>query len=48
MMDDMTPKQQTVSSTLDGKPVTADAGQTIWQVAQEGGRHRYPASVLQR
>ena len=37
MMDDMTPKQQTVSFTLDGKPVTADAGQTIWQVAQEAG-----------
>ena len=36
-MDDMTPKQQTVSFTLDGKPVTADAGQTIWQVAHETG-----------
>ncbi|EHI49766.1 NAD-dependent formate dehydrogenase iron-sulfur protein [SAR116 cluster alpha proteobacterium HIMB100] len=36
-MDDMTPKQQTVRFVLDGKEVTADAGQTIWQVARQTG-----------
>ena len=36
-MNNLTSNLETVTFTLDGEPVTADIGQTIWQAAAELG-----------